>query len=287
MRSLLLSRLRLIPNPIKCRTILTHSIDPPAHIPESPNSILLLEQNLPYSFHNGISSWHETFAKHLQAKGVNYRRSDAFNPLPSTKPALPGILATLADDISSASDGVPSRLLLVARGPIPSLLAQYHLESLPLGGLILIDPFIFAGEDNDYGRNDAQILLNHSEDRSFDGGEVNVKSLAPTPASTEFRGEMEFLRNLSEGDIARKLKLEPGSVPVMVMWSSSFESPGVKGDAGSSNTRWEKDRVHRTADFHRDAESGTEVDLIEIDKNKNNKDAELDIIYNFLEERIF
>merc|ERR1711862_913641 len=94
------------------------------------------------------------------------------------------------------------------------------------------------------------------------------------------RNEMDFLQSLSNGKFKRKLKLEPGAVPIMVMWTE------LDTDSDKDRALWEKDRVDRTADFHRDTQSRTEVEVKTID-NDGHKNAELNIILNFFEDQIF
>ena len=75
-----------------------------------------------------------------------------------------------------------------------SLIAQYYLESLPLAGLVLVDP----------------ILSNHVD---------ALKKLETRLGGDRTRIQREFVDELLAGVQPRPLKLEPGVVPMLVLQS--------------------------------------------------------------------
>jgi hypothetical protein len=77
-------------------------------------------------------------------------------------------------------------IVLITRGPIVSLVAQYYLESLPLAGLVMVDPILY-----------------------------------PFPKLQFKRGSMQdaFMKGVLAEKETRPLKLEPGVVPMLIFRS--------------------------------------------------------------------
>lgn len=97
--------------------------------------------------------------------------------LPMT--SLEEALAEMRDDLA-----VMPSVVLMTRGPLVSMVAQYYLESVPLSGLIMVDPI------------------------------VDLTALAGVE-------ELSNTKLLLEQIEARPLKLEPGVVPTLILSSKS------------------------------------------------------------------
>lgn len=96
-----------------------------------------------------------------------------------------GLQALKSCRLSSISDAI-----LVTRGPVASLCAQYYLESMALQGLVMIDPILMDDEDN--GHEEISSLLSR---------------LYQQPADDE---DKERFRS-------SRLLVEPNAVPMMVV----------------------------------------------------------------------
>lgn len=102
------------------------------------------------------------------------------------KPSVFGGLQALKScRLSSISDAI-----LVTRGPVASLCAQYYLESMALQGLVMIDPILMDDEDN--GHEEISSLLSR---------------LYQQPGDDE---DKERFRS-------SRLLVEPNAVPMMVV----------------------------------------------------------------------
>jgi hypothetical protein len=82
-------------------------------------------------------SWHDPFSKAFpNLYGIPYTKW----ALSLEQASFDVALSTLKKDISSSGFQQP---VLVTRGPVMSWLAQFYLESLPLSGLVMVDPLPF------------------------------------------------------------------------------------------------------------------------------------------------
>jgi hypothetical protein len=106
-------------------------------------------------------------------------------------------LTSLKDALSDMQNDLRSfpSIVLVSRGPLVSLVAQYYLESLPLSGLIMVDPIT-------------------------DGCLETVEELIPLFAANGEKEEVSFLERISSGAEERPLKLERGVVPMLVVMTT-------------------------------------------------------------------
>ena len=143
-----------------------------------------------------LSSWAETFRSRIPRDyGMSFAsiflqmRSDSTTERTAT--ILDALEALKASSLPNMADA-----LLVARGPLSALCAQYYLESFPLKGLIMIDPVLLEGDNS----SDETALF------SFVANQVY-----PNDADSldRFRSE--------------RLLVEPNAVPMMVVRTISEE----------------------------------------------------------------
>jgi len=96
--------------------------------------------------------------------------------------------------------------VLIARGPVASLCAQYYLESCSLKGLVMIDPILINDEQDDYSKDndDDTVALLRSRVLFTNAGTTNTT---------------ERFHNDDDQDRFRssRLLIEPNSVPMMVV----------------------------------------------------------------------
>eukprot|EP00544_Gedaniella_sp_CCMP2646_P004531 CAMPEP_0202495930 /NCGR_PEP_ID=MMETSP1361-20130828/18321_1 /ASSEMBLY_ACC=CAM_ASM_000849 /TAXON_ID=210615 /ORGANISM="Staurosira complex sp., Strain CCMP2646" /LENGTH=237 /DNA_ID=CAMNT_0049127117 /DNA_START=41 /DNA_END=751 /DNA_ORIENTATION=+ len=165
---------------MRMRLVMTESVEPLATstVRERPCEVVLA-QDVIYD-----SCWQQSFSRILpHERGLHYCgiSVDCKN--------LQGGLDVLKEDLLELPNPV-----LVARGPLMSLIAQYYLESLPLAGLVLVDP----------------ILIHH----------VDVLKELKTRLRGDRTGiQREFVNELLTATRPRPLKLEPGAVPILVLQS--------------------------------------------------------------------
>ena len=176
---------------------------------EKPYTVVLMEDDIsPSVFYGGkeclpdknddieLSSWAETFRSRIPRDyGMSFAsiflqmRSDSTTERTAT--ILDALEALKASSLPNMADA-----LLVARGPLSALCAQYYLESFPLKGLIMIDPVLLEGDNS----SDETALF------SFVANQVY-----PNDADSldRFRSE--------------RLLVEPNAVPMMVVRTISEE----------------------------------------------------------------
>ncbi|KAL7457219.1 hypothetical protein ACHAWC_008729 [Mediolabrus comicus] len=142
------------------RTIVTSSIAPSLDAAmERPESIVLTESSLyHYSNSHHKNKWTEAFQSFYPSQGLHFSSIDLFRtkhiisssyessaPIASLKSLEHSLAADLLHLASTIGIGA-AHTVLVARGPIQSLVAQYFLESRPFAGLVLVDPLLLPND---------------------------------------------------------------------------------------------------------------------------------------------
>eukprot|EP00804_Cyclotella_cryptica_P023134 CCRYP_000346-RA/>CCRYP_000346-RA protein AED:0.02 eAED:0.02 QI:67/1/1/1/0/0/2/0/309 len=217
------------------RGLITSSAPPPINVAvERPETIVLVESSL-YR-----QQWKDSFASFYPSQGLHFTSLDIATPIQDAEDEEDTTLDSMEQTLSADLDGLSSsaHTILIARGPIQSLVAQYYLESLSLAGLVLIDSLILpedgrvlndpcqGGEER--WRESVTCLLN-----MLDVSLVQEKTIN----STQPRALMEPPLDLTNDSLAksslpelkllkslpmvssRPLHLEAYSVPLLVMYS--------------------------------------------------------------------
>mmetsp|Transcript_24328 Transcript_24328/g.27144 ORF Transcript_24328/g.27144 Transcript_24328/m.27144 type:complete len:363 (+) Transcript_24328:102-1190(+) len=96
--------------------------------------------------------------------------------------------------------------VLIARGPVASLCAQYYLESLSLKGLIMIDPILINDEKDDYCNDDDDDTVTLLRSK------VLFTIVGTTNITERFQNDDDQDRFRSS-----RLLIEPNAVPMMVV----------------------------------------------------------------------
>ena len=110
--------------------------------------------------------------------------------------------------------GVVPEVVVVARGAIPSLVAQYYVESIALSALVLVDPFLLP----------RRVLEEATKEENEVAGATLQESAAWVLDNLESpdrcgKAELQLLEELTRGAYDRPLRLEPGSVQTHVMYT--------------------------------------------------------------------
>ena len=175
-------KLRVSERSRKCwkRCIITESIEPPLSslAPEKPCSLVLVEDKGLYH-----TSWSSYLREALPNEYGLHFCSQVI-----TLSSLEASLLEMTSDL----EALPS-VVLLARGPAVSLVAQFYLEDLPLSGLIMVDPIL-----------DPSMRLLDKLNGMY------------SEASIE---ESNFLRRVHSGVDCRPLTLESGVIPMLVLSS--------------------------------------------------------------------
>lgn len=234
---------------------------------EKPYTVVLMEDDISPSFFYGgkeylqgendaieLSSWAEIFRSRSRR---DYGMSFASISLQMKFDSTTARTATISDALEALkASSLPhmADALLVARGPLSALCAQYYLESFPLKGLIMIDPILFEGSDS----SDETALF------SFVANQVY-------PNDTD-----SLDRFLSE-----RLLVEPNAVPMMVVRTISEERGLVEWSAA-----W-RSCSQRVADRHGDHEGpyGT-VSVVDMVERTTTDDKDDDMLATLLLEHI-
>lgn len=156
------------------RNIVTESHEPPisSDIPEKPCSLVYVQDESTTLYER---SWSGAMSDRLPLEcGIHVCRQSL--PMNSLEEAL----AEMRDDLA-----VMPAVVLMTRGPLVSMVAQYYLESVPLSGLIMVDPIV---------------------------------DLTALPGVEELSNTKLLLEQIE----ARPLKLEPGVVPTLILSSKSL-----------------------------------------------------------------
>ena len=177
------------------RSMLTHIEEPALNnlVPERPCTIVLAEEEEGF-YSNSWNSWRTNL---VQEHGFSFAQLQLV-----TASDFDSALRELSSDLSSLN---ASNCVFISRGPILSWLAQFYLESLPLAGLVMVDPLLLDDTES------VKVLERHYSEHT-------VKPLA----SLVFHDYIEHYAHWT-------MKLEPGSVPMMIVTTQNDDEVYVKG----------------------------------------------------------
>ena len=249
---------------------------------ERPESVALVESEM-YR-----DSWAESASSFFPERaGMHFANVDLFsanNQLREknerTTPTLGNLEKILAQDLSCLDEVTdiegPCSLfphskvlsstaycILIARGPVQCLLSQYFVESLPLSGLVLVDPLLLP-DDGRINQPDCEQTRWSSSVRDLisildrSSADAPMRNSSQTTNVTQSgQNEIHFISSL-ETDKGRALKLEPQAVPTLVMYTGGHEHE-------------DHFRIcaERTASFHTSAADGDFFDQIPVVKVKD------------------
>ena len=227
------------------RGIVVSSVEPPLDVPiERPERIVLAESSL-YE-----SSWIERAESFFPSNGLHFVAIDIMRALRNNTnnddvaSQFKCLEKSMAEDLSHLGEttdewqqtSTSAHDVLIARGPIQCLIAQYYIESLPLAGVVLIDPLLLpedgrAGIQQE-GRGNRWkpsvldfISMLENEALHLHEGHTNIPPplLFPVEDTSKLESskELSLLQSLADDKVYnnRPLRLEPGSLPVLVMYS--------------------------------------------------------------------
>ena len=135
------------------------------------------------------ASWIETFRSKIPREhGMSFGSISLNSSGDAAASISDGLEALKASQLPSISDAI-----LVARGPVASLCAQYYLESFSLQGLVMIDPILVDDDKDDDDKEAISSLLSriYNDDDDDDDKEARFRST--------------------------RLLVEPNAVPMMVV----------------------------------------------------------------------
>ncbi|GAX10679.1 hypothetical protein FisN_14Lh190 [Fistulifera solaris] len=166
--------------PLIRRNLLTLMEEPAltSLVPERPCTIVLAEDE---GFNS--QSWNTWRPSLVQEHGFSFAQCSI-----TANDDFDAALRELSNDLSH---GIAPHVVLLSRGPMISWLAQFYLESLPLQGLIMVDP----------------LPLDHGE---------SVQALEHYYYATTSES-LSLFNDYVEHYAHWTMRLEPGSVPMMIL----------------------------------------------------------------------
>ena len=123
-------------------------------------------------------------------------------------------LSTMKSDFRTM-ESLIQHPILIARGPVLSWMAQFYLESLPLSGLIMIDPIPFTTE-----RAYALYHQTHYHTNADSSSNTSIGTNGMT-LSKEYH---DIIQDYSEHWDHWTLKIEAGSIPMLILSTKVSES---------------------------------------------------------------
>ena len=183
--------------------------EPPLDCPvlEKPCTVVLLEDFWLYH----PRSWHETFQSSVPSRhGMSYGSltvdddDDDDDDDGSHHQGFDDLLQHVKDELPPIHDAV-----LIARGPIASWMALFYLESFSLLGLVMVDPL--------------QLDQEHLQHETAVDELFALQSDKSDSTSHDESIDFKRYRSLIKEASTKELKLEPNSVPIMVI--QTVDSP--------------------------------------------------------------
>jgi hypothetical protein len=222
-------------------------VEPPlvTNVIERPVTLVLLEDNGIYP-----ASWRDELHDQIPAKyGMSFGYISELDHLSTFEQRVNDLT-----ELSTISDAV-----LVARGPLASWSAQLYLESLPVQGLVMMDPILFDRRE------------------ALDVEATEQLKILMEQRGLQSSGDYRQLEAISRGLETRKLKLEPSPVPILVLQT-------LEGDL-FSQTASETARRHS----HVDLGLFGDVQVADISKEEEDKhkiDEAIRIIESWIDESV-
>jgi hypothetical protein len=166
---------------------------PPSSSSDDDSWVSHFQRRIPEEY--GMSFAYLSFQQDDDNHSKETKHEDVPTSSSSSSSSTGGIIADCVTSMkfSNGLSAMRSDIVLITRGPVSSLCAQYYLESCSLLGLVMIDPILLSDDDDDEQINNnstsivANIMIHTDDDR-------------------------KRFRNSS-------LLLEPNAVPMMVVLS--------------------------------------------------------------------
>ena len=133
-------------------------------------------------------------------------------------------LSTMKTDFRTLGTLIPSPIF-IARGPVLSWMAQFYLESLPLAGLIMIDPLPFTTE-----------RAHELYQTQYDANKGSNNSTGSTSTGSTTKGMIlskeyyDIIQDYNEHWDHWTLKIEAGSIPMLILSTKVSESMAMDDD---------------------------------------------------------
>jgi hypothetical protein len=180
-------------------------------VPEKIYTIILTEDGSLYP-----ESWHEQCSTKLPVEhGISYTNfsltTDTESDTSNSTSLFHQGLAEMKEELSTENLGTTGGIL-VARGPWMCWLAQFHLESMSLAGVVLVDPLPLQDRNS---LNQMELLY---QKRGME-------------SSLEYKMFKNYVAHFKDNWGATALQLEPGSVPMLVLQSfnrPAFDKAAIK-----------------------------------------------------------
>ena len=182
----------------------------------------------PHSTKKKFKSWHRSFSNIFPNQhGIAYTKwsvSDPtlYDPDISSMTTFDAALSTMKTDFRTLGTLIPSPIF-IARGPVLSWMAQFYLESLPLAGLIMIDPLPFTTER-------AHELYQTQYDANKGSNTSSTSTGSSTKGMILSKEYYDIIQDYNEHWDHWTLKIEAGSIPMLILSTKVSESMAMDDD---------------------------------------------------------
>ena len=186
-----------------------------------------------------FKSWHRSFSNIFPNQfGIAYTKwslsdpkefyNEQRNSAMTEKATFDLALSAMKYDFRAVGSLIQNPIL-ITRGPVLSWMAQFYLESLPLSGLIMIDPIPFENE-RAYQLYQSHYDAFRADQMNKDGNNSSGRLIL----SDEY---YDIINDFNEHWGHWTLKLEAGAIPMMILSTKIGESQHLENDEynGSDN----------------------------------------------------
>jgi hypothetical protein len=209
-----------------------------------------------------FKSWHPSFSQIFPKKyGISYTKwsitdpddfdlynnnsSDNSNSSVDDKLTFDVALTKMKNDFKQISSDI-QQPILITRGPSISFMTQFYLESLPLSGLIMIDPLPFSSTSTSNRNTGRKSIDDSSDTKSTSAFELYRNYYNMHCNADENSRDIVLQREYYDiiDDYINHwdhwtLKIEPGSIPMLIL--STMVSTSIMKNDISANSDYGND----------------------------------------------
>lgn len=254
---------------------------------ERPGTVLYVES--PYYARTG-NSWKGYFQQEFPYRGIHYVNVTIWDGIHRKSSINPYLYLKQAEEQLASDVSMFPAPTLITRGGLLSIVAQFYLESYALSGLVMIDPYISpevalssSSEPHSSMSTSCSMLLQSMEVE--ESKSLHQQQQQQHVVNKEEDIELHLLKLLSYPNISRKdirlLKLEPSSVPILLMYPSTSTAIPLTG-----YQEWTTTSVQKIVDYHGNTEEGT-VDVHYLQQQQQQKAVEtINTVMSWLDEKV-
>jgi hypothetical protein len=229
----------------------------------------------------------EYFQREFPGRGIHYVNVTIWDGIHQKSSINPYLYLQQAEDQLASDISMFPAPTLITRGGLLSIVAQFYLESYALSGLVMIDPYITPEAASSSSSSEPHSSMSTSCSMLLQSMEVKESNslLQQHVVNEEEDIELHLLKLLSDPNFSREdirlLKLEPSSVPILLIYPSTSAIPWT------GYQKWTTTSVQRIVDYHGNTEEGT-VDVHYLQQKQQEQKAEetISTVISWLDEKV-